>query len=83
MPGQSAYSPITAITASLLGTTTVGSKPAVLIAVSGSFNPCPVIVAAMRLPSPIIPLSTHFFIPARHAADAGSTRIPSVRASIV
>ena len=71
---------MTFITASFVAGTTVAAKPAVLIAVSGSFKPCPVIVAVMRLPSGIIPACTHLISPASGAAHAGSTKMPSQRA---
>src|SRR5688500_18319257 len=47
------HSPINFITAALSGRASSGSNPAVLIAVSGSFNPCPVSVAVITLPAGI------------------------------
>src|SRR5262249_10900968 len=74
------YSPIAFNTASREGCARMGSNPALLIAVSGSFRPWPVIVAVTTLPAGIVRLSTHFFRPANGAAQAGSTKSPSVRA---
>jgi hypothetical protein len=65
----------------MVGSTTIGSQPALLIALSGSFNPCPVIVAVTMLPAGIFPAFTHAANPAKQAAEAGSTKIPSVRAT--
>src|SRR5579871_3653549 len=69
-------------TASVVGSTTTGSKPEVLIALSGSFNPWPVIVAVKMLPAGMRPDLTHLMMPANAAALAGSTKIPSVRAMV-
>ncbi len=52
------YNPMTFKTAAVVASTSIGSNPAVLIALSGSFNPCPVIVAAITLPAGICPAFT-------------------------
>src|SRR5437762_179768 len=73
-------SPMACNTASLFGGTTVGSNPAALMAVSGSFKPWPVMIATTRLPSGICPSFTQRINPASGVAQAGSTNRPSVRA---
>ena len=68
------------ITACLVALTMIGENPAVLIAVSGSFKPCPVIVAVTNDPSGISPAAIALISPANGAAQAGSTINPSVLA---
>src|SRR5207247_1205685 len=75
------YNPITFITASFFGSTTTGSEPAALIALSGSFKPWPVMVAVITLPSGIVFDRAHLIKPASGAHDAGSAKIPSDRAT--
>lgn len=64
--------------AAALGGTSSGSFPEAARAQSGSLRPCPVMVAVIRLPSGMRPLRTLWIKPARGAAQAGSTKTPSV-----
>src|SRR5881396_1926998 len=76
-----AQRPSCARTASIRGGTVVG-RDADSSAVSGSFRPCPVRVSTTVAPGSKRPALTHLIRPARVAADAGSMKMPSSRASM-
>ena len=52
-----------------------------LIAVSGSFKPCPVKVHTATLPEGILPSFQSWISPAKEAAEAGSQNTPSCSAN--
>lgn len=76
--GFVAYRPRVFMRAAALGGTSSGSLLEAAMAQSGSLRPCPVIVAVTRLPSGMRALRTFWIKPARGAAQAGSTKTPSV-----
>ncbi len=73
--------PIAPRTDSRSGSTTTDLASAFSIAIAGSFSPCPVTVTTIVESEGMSPLAWLFTIPAIPAADAGSTKMPSVLAS--